>query len=355
MSAKPKKIATTILSGLLTSLVVACQGSNLGSSLENAIAPVTPPAEKTAVPNQPIPTNPSVEPEPSLEPKTETSLKPSTETITKNTPTNPSSDRPTEPNENLSKQIAAIALPSLANAPTLKTSLKDIFFIEIDFTVAKVLTKEFSDLDQAPAALRDWIKDLYQLGTITPKTEQEFKPNILVSRREYARWLLETNNRLYASQPSRQIRLAQKNDALSFPDIPNTHPDFAIIQGLANAGLIGGNGDRFLPDDPLSREELVQWKIPLDLRQPLPNATSENIRQSWGFRDSDRVSSKALSAIFADSQLRDLSNIRRSFGFTTLLQPQKPVSRAEAAASLWYFGTATDGLSARKAIDLGKY
>jgi hypothetical protein len=98
----------------------------------------------------------------------------------------------------------------------------------------------------------------------------------------------------------------------------------------------------------------VQWKIPLDLRQPLPSATLESINQVWGFKDGDRISENALSAIFADAQLRDLANIRRSFGFTTIFQPQKPVTRAEAAASLWYFGTATDGISASKALELDK-
>lgn len=118
-----------------------------------------------------------------------------------------------------------------------------------------------------------------------------------MARREYARWLLQTNNRLYKNQPSRQIRLAQSTDISSFLDIPANHPDFAAIQGLANAGLINGSGDRFRPNDPLLREELVQWKIPLDLRQPLPSATLETVSQAWGFKDSDRINENALSAI----------------------------------------------------------
>jgi hypothetical protein len=246
--------------------------------------------------------------------------------------------------------MKAIALQSLPKESTSeKKSLKELF--SINFTNSQPQTGEFSDLETAPAPLKAWIKDLNRLGTITPKIGQEFKPNILVARREYARWLLETNNRLYKNQPSRQIRLAQPTDSVSFPDIPQSHPDFALIQGLANAGLIGGTGDPFRPNDPLLREELVQWKIPLDLRQPLPNATLDTVSQSWGFKDSDRISEKALSAIFADAQLRDISNIRRSFGFTTLLQPQKPVTRAEAAASLWYFGTAVDGTSVSKVLE----
>jgi len=232
-------------------------------------------------------------------------------------------------------------------------SLYKLYLILQAFANVPPQAGEFSDVEQAPVALRPWIKDLNKLGTITAKTGLQFQPNNLVARREYARWLLQTNNRLYKNQPSRQIRLAQPNDTPSFTDIPNNHPDFAIIQGLANAGLIA-TGDRFRPNDPLLREELVQWKIPLDLRQPLPSATWDSISQTWGFKDSDRISENALGAIFADAQLRDISNIRRSFGFTTLLQPQKPVTRAEAAASLWYFGTATDGISANKVVELDR-
>jgi len=330
------KTCKFLLFGLTTYFLTACQGSNIGSSLENAIAPASPSSSEVIAENPNPPTLIATSPSPSLTAKSET--KPATKPI--NSPT--SSDR-------WSSAMKAISLQSLLKKTTPdKNSLKELFFI--NFSNSQMQSGEFSDLDTAPASLKNWIKDLNQLGTITPKTGQQFKPNILVARREYARWLLETNNRLYKNQPSRQIRLAQPTDSASFTDIPNNHPDFGIIQGLANAGLIGGSGS-FRPNDPLLREELVQWKIPLDLRQPLPSATLKSVSQSWGFKDSDRISENALSAIFADAQLRDLSNIRRSFGFTTLLQPQKPVTRAEAAASLWYFGTAMDGTSVSKALE----
>ncbi len=329
MKLKFREISRITLTGFLATSVVACQGSNLGNSLENAIAPASP-SNSEAIATSPTSSTPTAKPEPK--------------------PTNyPSSVNPVN-SDRLSAQMKAIAIQSLPKeSATERTSLKGFFYI--NFTNSQPQSGEFSDLETAPVSLKAWIKDLNKLGTITPKTGQEFQPNILVARREYARWLLATNNRLYKNQPSRQIRLAQPTDSASFPDIPPSHPDFAIIQGLANAGLIGGTGDLFRPNDPLLREELVQWKIPLDLRQPLPNATLDTVSQSWGFKDSDRISEKALSAIFADAQLRDLSNIRRSFGFTTLLQPQKPVTRAEAAASLWYFGTATDGISVSKVLE----
>ena len=343
MKFKSQLIAKTfnfLLLGLTTYFLTACQGSNIGSSLENAIAPASPSSSDAIAekPNQPTPlaTTPiSSSPVSNPEPK----------------PTNsPTSSVNSVNSDRLSTQMKAIALQSLPKeSPAEKKSLKELF--SINFTNSQPQSSEFSDLETAPAPLKAWIKDLNRLGTITPKIGQEFRPNILVARREYARWLVETNNRLYKNQPSRQIRLAQPTDSVSFPDIPQSHPDFALIQGLANAGLIGGTGDPFRPNDPLLREELVRWKIPLDLRQPLPTATVETVSQSWGFKDSDRISEKALSAIFADAQLRDISNIRRSFGFTTLLQPQKPVTRAEAAASLWYFGTAVDGTSVSKVLE----
>jgi hypothetical protein len=341
------KTSKFLLLGLTTYFLTACQGSNIGSSLENAIAPASPSSSDAIAenPSQPAPIATSPSPSPTAKPETKPEIKPATK------PTNsPTSFVSPANRDRWSIPMKAIALQSLPKKATPETnSLKELFFI--NFTNSQVQSGEFSDLDTAPASLKNWIKDLNKLGTISPKTGQQFKPNILVARREYARWLLETNNRLYKNQPSRQIRLAQPTDSASFTDIPNNHPDFGIIQGLANAGLIGGIGDSFRPNDPLLREELVQWKIPLDLRQPLPIATLESVSKSWGFKDSDRISENALNAIFADAQLRDLSNIRRSFGFTTLLQPQKPVTRAEAAASLWYFGTAVDGLSVSKVLE----
>ena len=349
MKVKFHEVSKISLVGVATCLVaclVACQDSNLGRSLENALAPASPASPDTIAQksnqtqqSNAVSTSIPITAKTPISPATSSSLSPSKE-----------ENRLTS--QTLISESKAIALQSLTISKRPKNTLQSLFYI--NFVNSQPQISEFSDLETVPTPLRPWIKDLNKLGTITPKTGLQFQPNILVARREYARWLLQTNNRLYKNQPSRQIRLAQPTDTASFPDIPSNHPDFAIIQGLANAGLIGGTGDRFRPNDPLLREDLVQWKIPIDLRQPLPNATLETVTQVYGFKDSDRISENALSAVFADAQLRDISNIRRSFGFTTLLQPQKPVTRAEAAASLWYFGTATDGISAAKVLELDK-
>ena len=358
MKVKFPEFSQISLVGLATYLVAclgACQDSNLGRSLENAIAPASPPtiSATTSATSEAI-TPKSNQPNQSAANSTSkpATFNPTILNSTNSPALSPSKNEKRLASQTLVNESKAIALQSLKIQKRSKNTLQSLFYI--NFVDSQTQISEFSDLETVPTPLRPWIKDLNKLGTITPKTGLQFQPNIFVARREYARWLLQTNNRLYKNQPSRQIRLAQPTDTASFPDILNNDPDFTIIQGLANAGLIGGTGDRFRPNDPLLREELVQWKIPIDLRQPLPNATLEIVTQAYGFKDSDRISENALSAVFADAQLRDISNIRRSFGFTTLLQPQKPVTRAEAAASLWYFGTATDGISAAKVLELDK-
>jgi hypothetical protein len=228
-------------------------------------------------------------------------------------------------------------------------------------TAARPTSQRFSDIDQAPEELRQYIADLAELGAFANQTSNqangsEFKPNQEITRREYARWLVATNNLIYGDRPASRIRLGSGSSQPAFQDVPRSDPDFAAIQGLAEAGLIPSplSGDSttvtFRPDAPLTRENLILWKLPIDTRQTLPNASLEAVQQTWGFQDAARIEPKALRAVLADFQNGDLSNIRRAFGYTTLFQPKKTVTRAEAAAVLWYFGIQGEGVSARDAL-----
>jgi hypothetical protein len=217
----------------------------------------------------------------------------------------------------------------------------------------------FTDLKQAPPELQSYITDLAKLGVLPAASTKDpnlFKPNAEISRRDYARWLVAANNRIYSNQASRQIRLAATTEKPLFQDVPSSDPDFGAIQGLANAGLISSplSGDaaavNFRPDAPLTREDLILWKVPVDLRQALPNASIDTIQQTWGFQDTAKIDPKAMRAVLADYQNGDLSNIRRAFGYTTLFQPKKSVSRSEAAAVLWQFGSQGNNLSAKDAL-----
>ncbi len=224
-----------------------------------------------------------------------------------------------------------------------------------------VLKKALRDV---PTGLRPYIVDLAKLGVFqqeqtknqdNPDTTTILEPQNLVSRRVYARWLVSANNEMFANNSAKHIRLARANEKPIFEDVPKTDPDFAVIQGLAEAGLIASplSGDvnvvKFRPDDFLTREDLILWKVPLDFRQPLPEATIEKVKAAWDFQDTSKIDPAALRAVLADAE-NDFSNIRRVFGYTRLFRPDKTVSRAEAAAVLWYFGDQNDGISAQIAL-----
>jgi hypothetical protein len=223
----------------------------------------------------------------------------------------------------------------------------------------------FSDLDKTPTELRPYLNDLAQLEVLTPATQSStttttagtlFEPNKTITRREFARWLVAANNQIYAKQPSRKIRLGVESSKPAFEDISQKDPDFAVIQGLAEAGIIpsplSGESEQvqFKPNTPLTREELLLWKVPLDMRRALPTASVDAVQKTWGFQDANKISPEALRALQGDYENGDLSNIRRVFGYTTLFQPDKAVTRAEGAATLWYFGTQGDGLSAKDVL-----
>ncbi|MEH2385893.1 MAG: S-layer homology domain-containing protein [Nostoc sp.] len=243
--------------------------------------------------------------------------------------------------------------PSTANNQTTPTATAE--------------SQEFNDLKKIPQESRQHIQDLAALGVLSlqPKatksnttTTNQFEPSKIVTHREYARWLIAANNAMYASNAAKQIRLASESTQPAFTDVSAKDADFPAIQGLAEAGLIPSplSGDStavlFRPDAPLTREQLLLWKLPLDTRQALPSANFDTVKQTWGFQDAARIDPKALRAVLADYQNSEQSNIRRVFGYTTLFQPKKPVTRAEAATALSYFGTQGEGVSAAEALKL---
>ena len=221
---------------------------------------------------------------------------------------------------------------------------------------------DFADLDEVPPQLQQPIKSVAALSILTPYTGKsnveltKFAPNEIITRGEYARWLIAANNRYYDDNPGKKIYVPAKTSQPAFQDVKANHPDFAAIQSLAEAGLIPSRLTEdstnllFKPDAPLTREDLVSWKVPLDTRQSLPKASIEAIEESWGFRDAAKIDSLAVRALYADFQNGDRANVRRMFGYTALFQPLKPVTRAEAAASLWYFGFQGDGITAKEVL-----
>ena len=247
------------------------------------------------------------------------------------------------------------ASPTASPSPTPSNSEKTTPTPSASSKSAKVSEQE----SQIPQQLRQYVADLSQLEVLKVRSTESAnletastlpKPNKIVTRREYARWLVAANNQIYASRQAKQIRLAVDSSEPAFSDVPKTDPDFSAIQGLAEAGVIpsslsGETKDvKFRPDAPLTRETMILWKVPLDTRQVLPTANIDGVKEKWGFQDASKIDSQASRAVLADFNNGDLANIRRVFGFTTLFQPKKSVTRAEAAASLWYFGVQESGI-----------
>jgi S-layer homology domain len=216
-------------------------------------------------------------------------------------------------------------------------------------------TGSFDDISQLPEQNRQYIQDLANLSILTT-TSSKFEPNKPITRREYAQWLLTANNKIFANNPSKQIRLATNASIPAFSDIKSNDTDFNIIQGLAESGIIpsslsGDNNKKlFKPDALLTREDLIAWKVPLDVRKSLPTASIDNLKETWGFQDINKISPEVWRSLLADYQNGDRSNLKRTFGYTTLFQPKKTVTKAEAATTLWYFGDKSDGLSAKDAL-----
>ncbi|MGF1518691.1 MAG: S-layer homology domain-containing protein [Nodosilinea sp.] len=215
-----------------------------------------------------------------------------------------------------------------------------------------------AQLAQVPDDLRPYVQNWLALGIVeqsngtSSTTTLDFQPNQPITRGDFAQWLLAANNKFYQDTPAKRIRPATSSATPAFEDVPSSHRHFAAIQGLAEAGIIPsaktGNATavNFRPDAPLTRETLVLWKVPLDTRAALPTADAEAVTTAWGFQDATQVEPLALRAVLADHQNGDFANIRRAFGYTTLFQPEKGVTQAEAAAALWRFGNQTEGISA---------
>ena len=222
----------------------------------------------------------------------------------------------------------------------------------------------WQDIDKTPAQLRPYVDDMLALNLVLPDAQMPDanRLNAPISRREFAKWLLLTNNRLYQSRPTKQIRIDRPSSTPTFQDIPNSDPDFAILQSLADAGILPstlsrdtkneGKNDRFKPSEALTREELLRWKMPLDSRSSQGDVLAiETLRKTLPFQDLSKViHPETLRLIALDLQNGDRSNLRRSLGYTTLLQPQRSVTRAEAAAVLWSIGAEGAVLTAKDSL-----
>ena len=324
-----RPIFAAIVACLLTTALTACANSEIGEAVEKSLA-----------------ADPKLKENPSTTRQTSNSQ-------TSRPPASPAPTETPETDSRTNKGRSPERADKELNPPQQPTEP------QAGSTGSRTSTDSSTDSstdEDIPLALRAYVTDLMELGVL----RSSFAPNETMTRREYLRWLVAANNKIYAHDPGKQIRLASKSAKPVFQDLPPTDPDFPIIQGLAEAGILTSRltGDStvvlFRPDAPVTRERLILWKVPLDIRRALPAATIDGVKETWGFQDAAKIDPKSLRAVLADYQNGEKANIRRSFGYTNLFQPTKTVSSLEAAASLWYFGYQGEGISASEAIDIAR-
>ena len=172
--------------------------------------------------------------------------------------------------------------------------------------------------------------------------DQEALPYEVITRRKFARWLRDAAGdvQIQGNAPASAQRRVSPVDTGELPvflDVGAGDPDFAVVQSLADAGVIpsqySGGGSLFRPDAPLTREALIAWKLALDQRT-LPPATAADVAWLWGFSDANAIADAALSAVAADRGLGQASTIAATFGWTKLLHPKRAVTCEQAARAL---------------------
>ncbi|KAJ8506289.1 hypothetical protein OPV22_007175 [Ensete ventricosum] len=180
--------------------------------------------------------------------------------------------------------------------------------------------------------------------------EVDAQPGDLCTRRDYARWLVTASN-VFSRNTFSKVYPAmyiENLTELAFDDVTPEDPDFPFIQGLAEAGLISSKFSRsdldvsvnilddyvlFSPDSPLSRQDLISWKMALERRQ-LPEVDINHLYQCTGYIDVDKINPDAWPALVADFAGGEQSITALAFGFTRLFQPDKPVTKAQAAITI---------------------
>ena len=195
-------------------------------------------------------------------------------------------------------------------------------------------------LEDTPSPNKEMIIDLKNLG-VFDNLGWDFNLLEPITRGECMALIYYANNAVRSEE--NHLRLAPSFDP-GFTDIDSSHPAYKYVQALANAGYsIGYPDNTFKPDQPITREELIGIKVPLDI------GTQEyRDRNDWDFNDYEQIDRKFKSDINYDDdriQGEKGSNIQRAFGSIKSFKPKQAVWGYEAAATLWQFGSSSPYVS----------
>ncbi|KAJ7954046.1 S-layer domain containing protein [Quillaja saponaria] len=181
--------------------------------------------------------------------------------------------------------------------------------------------------------------------------ENDVKADELCTRREYARWLVQISCLLERNMKHRVFpTLALSRSVVTaFDDVSIEDPDFGFIQALAEAGIfpsklsLGSDSSstdldsegniKFSPNRFISRQDLICWKAQLEY-ELMPGLIDQISSKKVGFMDVKEISSEASLALYMDMLAGDKSVLRKVFGLSKRLQPNKPSTKVQAAVAL---------------------
>ncbi|CAA2981609.1 uncharacterized protein LOC111402992 isoform X1 [Olea europaea subsp. europaea] len=157
------------------------------------------------------------------------------------------------------------------------------------------------------------------------------QPGDLCTRREYARWLVLASNALSRNTSSKvyPAMYIENISELAFDDITPEDPDFPSIQGLAEAGLIASKLSR--RDMQSLDEDASPVCFSPDSHFPVLCLSYSNCSCTPNI---EKINPDAWPALVADLAAGEQGIITLALGYTRLFQPEKPVTKAQAAIAL---------------------
>ena len=179
----------------------------------------------------------------------------------------------------------------------------------------------YTDMDESHWCYQS-IKFLTEIGVLVGYPDGTYKPDIPVSRAEFASMVIKS--------------LGQENANITQPiDYADIEPDFwgyNIIQKAVYFDLIpNGRGENFRPYDPVTRAEAITIAVNALTTSQISEQRAQSII-SKSYEDYTQLPAWFLMSA-AKSQLLDLDVITP--GHEGKMEPNRPMNRAEVAALLY--------------------
>jgi hypothetical protein len=233
-----------------------------------------------------------------------------------------------------SSTIPIAASPGAASSPAVATSMA-----VAPSPAAPAAAAALTDI--AGVNGQKEITELAQLAVVDP-VSGTFDPGAPIKRRDFIRWLVKSNNVLWSDTPGKQVKLADKTETSSFPDVSVSDPDFPYVQGMQDAGYSVGFPDKkFRPDQPLSREQMFAIKNVFDRGSVDPGFVKDitfarnTAMPAW--KDKQSISKTYVPGI-ATGASGGAQSFALVYGASSLFHPQTPVTRAQAAVLVTVVG-----------------